>query len=171
MGPALSTAPLTRDRVVQAFPLIREIAPNLSVEGWVDFAGRLISKRGDADGRGGIIIAERNRYIRGLFTYEVSSDLCHGRILFAHNVVALDLVQREAVAEVLADAMNRLGQVRECDAVHVHLPPLSAWALPCFERHGHQVEGHHLCFRIGAHRADRRRGEGASAGRTVRLVR
>ncbi len=110
MGAALRTAQLASERVVQAYPLIREVAPNLSLAEWVDFARPLSAQKGDTGGCRGIIIAERSRYIRGLFIYEVNPELSHGRTLFARNIIVLDLVQRDAVAEALVDAMERLAQ-------------------------------------------------------------
>ncbi len=171
MAEALRTAQLTSDRVVQAYPLIREVAPILSLEEWVEFAQPLSAQNDQTGGCRGIIIAERSRYIRGLFMYEVTPELAHGRTLSARNIIILDLVQRDAVAEALVDAMERLAQANGCGAVHVHLSPLSEWALPCFERRGHRVQGYHLCSRLEAHEPIQRRRKAASARRTPRRVR
>lgn len=171
MAEALRTALLTCDRIVQAYPLIREVAPNLSLAEWVDFAQPLGAQKDQTGGCRGIIIAERSRYIRGLFMYEVTPELAHGQTLSACNVIILDLVQRDAVAEALVDAMERLAQANGCDAVHVHLSPLSEWALPCFERRGHRVQGYHLCSRLEAHEPIQRRHKDAPARRTLRRVR
>ena len=170
MAAALRTAQLTSDRVIQAYPLIREVAPNLSLAEWVDFARPLSGQKGETGGCRGIIIAERSRYIRGLFIYEVNPDLSHGRALFARNIIVLDLVQRDAVAEALVDAMERLAQTHGCGAVHVHLSPLSEWALQCFERRGHRVQGYHLCSRLEEHEPIQRQHKGASARPTPRRV-
>lgn len=133
----ISFGALNRQKVMQAFPLMREVDPGLELGTWVDYANHLISDEG---GSHGIFGAERDGYVRAAFCYEVMPGAGGRAVLNIRNFVVLDMVQREAMANILYHAIADLALRNACKKVRVHLPPKSSWAAPHLEEAGYQVE-------------------------------
>ncbi len=139
------TGELTGDRVAQAFPVVREIAADLTLEAWSAFARATVEGGADSEWPSGVIVADLDGYIRGLFTYRVTPDLRHGRTLVVSNFAVLHMVARKTLADALLDAVGELARRHRCAAVHAAVPAQSRWAVAYFEDHGHHVEQHVLC--------------------------
>lgn len=136
---------LTPERIAQAYPVVREITHDLSLDGWSAFAQSLIEEEPRAAWPSGIVVADLDGYIRGLFTYHVTPTLDHGRTLVVRNFAVLQMIRREALADTMLGAVNDLAQDHECQAIHAHIPAASAWTIDYFTGNGHTVEKHVLC--------------------------
>lgn len=113
---------LTPDQFRSVYPLIRQVAPGLTLHQWLRFARQASSNR-----RGGGIVAIRRRtraFPCGLFCYRVEQDLERGRVLVAEHFVALDLLDPQAVLQALVTELEALGNRLGCTAVRslVHQP-------------------------------------------------
>ncbi len=159
--------PLKRQRIDQAFPVVRTAFPKLGLERWRSFAEELVGPDEGARRRKpagaanvaanvvelpvpkprGIVAAQLGRhYIHGVFAYHVVPSLCHGRVLQVDLFVALDLFDPAACAEALMREMDRLAKVLQCEAVHVSLPRKPSEDLVArFADLGHAEEGVRLC--------------------------
>lgn len=108
---------------MQAFPVAQLMAPDLSLEGWQDFA--LARLREAEEGQGGIFAAEDGRgYVLGLACYFVEVGIGRGRVLSVDQIVALGLLEsqrREAFEKLLAAVQQRAREAG-CTTVHVHVP-------------------------------------------------
>lgn len=108
-----------------AFPLVREAEAGVTLEAWQDTARKLTcSKSGPS---GGIVVAERNGFPRGLFTYRVIELSVSEHQLLVRNLVVMELVRREAAVGVLLSRMGVLAHDLSCAKVHIDLPQVSAW--------------------------------------------
>jgi hypothetical protein len=139
------TGALDPDRVAQAYPVVREIAGDLTLEHWSEFVLSMVADEGKIDWPRGIIVADLDGYIRGMFTYHVMPDLLHGRALVVRNFAVLQMVARKSLADSLLEAVHKLAQAHRCNAIHAYVPPASRWATAYFEERGHQVEKLILC--------------------------
>lgn len=142
------TGPLSRDRVAQAYPVVREIAGDLTLESWADFVRSMAADEGRIDWPRGIIVADLEGYIRGMFTFHVVPDLRHGRTLVIGNFAVLQMVARKSLADSLLEAVHELARRHRCKAIHATVPPTSKWATAYFEDRGHAVEKLVLCQRL-----------------------
>ena len=140
--------PLSERQLLQAFPLVREIEPELELEAWLKYARW--SRQGAPAPRG-MIGVDRDGYLRGIFSYDVTEGPDHHRSLNIRNFVAIDLVQRATVLGILCAAMEALAGKHGCDLVKVHLPPKSHWAAESLGAAGFNVE---IC-RFACDRFDR----------------
>lgn len=116
---------LTADRLQQAFPLLQSRDPGLSLDRWLSYAGALVpSPTGkDRPQDCGVMAVENEQgYIAALFTYRCDLDLRHGRLLTAENFVALDLLNPEACACALGEALENLALQLGCKAVRSLVP-------------------------------------------------
>lgn len=120
----LEIAPLTPERIDQAFPLYRELAPALSLAGWRLLAARY-REGGAAPGRG-FIAAQRGGYLRGLFSFEICSTLS-GRVLMIDHVVILDPAAPRDLAAATHDYVLALAQRYDCRLVVVSLTAAASW--------------------------------------------
>ena len=151
----LITEPLTADRIDQAFPLVQASLPHVGLEDWRDFARDLV-RGGPSDNSGIQSVITEQDYIAGLSIYRIESGLCHGPTLIADHFMALDLFDRAAVVNVLADFLEDLGRLRGCTAVHTHLPERAGrWRGPAdcvaatLRARGHAIESLRLCKVLG----------------------
>lgn len=126
LAPPLNIFPLERRHIEQAYPLMREIHPDLSIEEWKAYASRLIA----AEERAGVIAAWRRRYVRGLYCFRVMDSLPdhQHRIFVASDLVALDLVARDEVMLSLIDDLQARALMHHCATIDLKLPTGSDWA-------------------------------------------
>lgn len=107
------TRPLERDQVAQAYALIQSADPSVSLDRWTRFAQRLLSAR-----HAGIMTIQTEAgYMCGLFAYEIFEDLRLNRTLAIRHVVAVSLVQPEAIAQALLEAAESLAHLNGCAAL------------------------------------------------------
>lgn len=139
------TGPLDPDRVAQAYPVVREIAGELTLERWSEFVLSMVGDEVKIDWPRGIIVADLDGYIRGMFTYHVMPDLLHGRTLEIRDFAVLQMIARKSLADSLLEAVHELARTHRCDAIQTYVAPASEWARGYFEARGHQVEKLILC--------------------------
>lgn len=139
------TGALSQDRIAQAFPVVREIAGDLTLEAWSDFARGMVAGEAELDSPRGIIVAEHEGYIRGLFSYYVLPDMRHGRALVLGNLSVLQVVARKRLADALLAVAAELARRHGCGAIHAYVRPQSAWTTAYFENRGHEVEKYVFC--------------------------
>jgi len=135
---------LAADRVVQAFPLARDLLGCASVEDWVAFAAPLTKPEIDNHPEQGIIVVERNDYIRGLFSYMVRQGLNGNRVLDVQNFAVLEMTGVDKLTEELIKGAERIAQSLHCDSLFLTVPKKSSWTIRQLEDRGHAVEG--FCF-------------------------
>ena len=128
--------------MAQAYPIIQIVVPELTFQAWCRFARSLIS---EDERRGGIVTVDNEQnYIVGLAAYRLEQDLRGGCSLLVDHFVAVDLIQREAVAQTLIAELESLARRNHCSAVHTRLPgigasPSASWLVELMRTHGHDV--------------------------------
>ncbi|PWC33648.1 hypothetical protein TSO352_24885 [Azospirillum sp. TSO35-2] len=153
MDDSFIAKPLGRRQIDQAYPLVRAIAPGLTVEQWRAFAAAVLDDGGAPAARAGIMtIQNAQGYLHGLFSYAIEPDLRHGRVMNVDNFVVLDLFDTVGVAGALLRAMDGLARRLGCAAIHTILPErhLAATSpnnpIPdCFQTEGHRRETIRFC--------------------------
>lgn len=120
----LEIAPLTPERVDQAFPLYRELAPGLSLADWRLLAARF--QGGGATPGRGFIAAQRAGYLRNLFSFEICPSLS-GRVLMIDHVVILDPAAPRDLAGAMHDYVLALAQRYDCRLAVVSLTAAASW--------------------------------------------
>ena len=130
----VQTGELSTDRVEQAWPLVREIAPGISLDSWCAYARGMLSPIDPERDVRGIIAVQRKRTIRGLVTYETIDDLTHGRVLLLRNAVVMDLALREPIAVSLYQRSLAVARHAACGNLYLELAPQMAWIGPVWKR-------------------------------------
>ncbi|NNG04342.1 MAG: hypothetical protein HKM95_09610 [Inquilinus sp.] len=148
MSETLAAIPLDLNQVSQAYPVVHALLPTLELAGWRRFASRLIRSRSPA---AGVMTAQRAGYIRGLCCHWQQPSLKHGDLLVVENFSVLDMFDPQSAAHVLIEAMERIAETVECQAIHTALPhavgspPGAPPPHAPFRARGHEVAGMVLC--------------------------
>ncbi len=169
IGPSISTAntmpripncctakPLAAEQIDQAFPLVRLLAPTLSLEHWRGFARAMTQPPSASAGRGGIVVlADAAGYLFGLFSYVDCPDLLHGPTLQVDNLVIAHLVECREATQVLEREMRDIARRLDCRGIHVRLarPPAAepeGDVAGFLRASGYQAEGTTLCRTLPA---------------------
>jgi len=145
----LTARSLRPEHIAQAFPLIQAALPGVPLEAWVAFARALVQDR-DRPETGIISIVSEQGYIAGLSSYRVDHSLMHGQSLTADHFVAIDMFDRQAVVNALADAVEALARACDCGAVHTTLLDKggahgAGTTVSTLAGRGHEVEAVRLC--------------------------
>lgn len=117
------TAPLTADRIDQAYPLVQACERSLSLDQWRTQAANALSQ---GPHRSGIVTALRRGYIHGLFRYRIDDDGDAGPVLVVDMVRVLDIIDPSAANRVLRQAMARTATNAKCVTIR---PPLGGHGL------------------------------------------
>jgi hypothetical protein len=113
--------PLAPDRVDATFTIAQAAVPGLTLERWRQFAANAVPP-GNAATAPGILVVENERgYIQGFCTYRLQRDMRHGLILAVDDLVAIDLINSDAVAAALVDALESTARRLGCSAVRLHM--------------------------------------------------
>lgn len=142
MQAAYGILSLPAGRIAEAYPLIRQQLPALTLDQWTAYARALTGESMPAEG--GIIACERKGRIRGLFAWQSVPDPSHRKIMRVHHFTVLEVVHRNAATQSLIAAMHRRAEAMGCGAVRVELPT-GSFALTDFTACGHEVEMIGLC--------------------------
>ena len=128
MGGSFELAPLRASLLLQAYPLVREAAPEVTLDQWRCYARALIRpQRGRQSGI--ITLRCENNYLRGLFSYRVVPDLLLGRTLAIDCLVVSTLFSPGEVADALLAEVERLARRHRCAAVRAE-----------FQTHAEEIE-------------------------------
>lgn len=108
---------LTPDQAATVFPLLREAIPGLTLEAWLRHARRLAHPSRAA--QSGVMAVRRDARPMpcGLFIYHRTADLEHGAVLVAEHMVAVDLLDPEAVMQALVHELELLAQRLGCSGI------------------------------------------------------
>ncbi len=121
--PTCCTAkPLAPEQIDQAFPLVRLLAPTLSLEHWRRYARAMMQPPTATGGCGGIIVlADAAGYLFGLFSYVSRLDLLHGPTLQVDDLVVPHLVECGQATQVLEREMRDIARRFDCRGIRVRL--------------------------------------------------
>lgn len=144
MKPDYSIKHLVADRAIRAYPLARDILGCESVEDWIAFAAPLTKPVTGDHPEQGIIVIERNDYIRGMFSYLVRQGLRGNRLLDVQNFAVLEMTGEERLTEELIKGAERIAQNLQCDSLFITVPKKSSWTIRQLEHRGHAIESY--CF-------------------------
>lgn len=142
-------APLRGDRILQAYPLIREAAGEVSVEEWRAYVKTILgAKNRDVEARDIVGICSSNDYLRGLFTYRVVPDVRHGRTLDVEYFVVESVFSPREIAASLMTGVEDVARKEICNAVHAHLPSGPNWLVKMLHDRGYSAGTWQLCKRL-----------------------
>lgn len=167
MSERFSSEPLAEDRIAQAYPLVRMVAPGMTLHEWrkralvyvhateARPAGRK-GTNGKAAGQapcGMRAIRNRDGYIHGLFSYRVEADSAPPRLLVEH-FIAFDLLARAELVATMLEVIDALARAHGCATIHTPIgdgalmaidDPVIAW----FVAGGHRREGDRMAKAVG----------------------
>ena len=146
MKDAIVLASLEEGCILQAYPLVREIAPAIAMEAWHDYARSVLAETGNGGKTQGIVAAwSRNRYLRGLFVYRLLPDVQCGRVLAAEFFVGGSPFRQDLIADRLLAGAENLARELSCKAVHAGLPARPDWFADHLAERGYHEHSRSLC--------------------------
>jgi hypothetical protein len=132
---------LASGAVDMAYALARSGAPRLSLEQWRGYANGLI-RRG-ATPSGVLTVENLAGTILGLCSYRIDPAPGQGAICSVEFLVALDLVDNEAVTTALLKALEALARRQGAVALRLDLPygtPATKQLLGRLDKSGHRID-------------------------------
>ena len=139
---------LTRESVVQAFPLVCNVLPQVTLKQWVGFARPHMMVGWQTMPRGLMTVQNDDGYILGLFSFEVRDDLTETRILWANNIIVPNIPGRDVVWATLVGAIDGLAKTNRCHAVRAGLADTLVragsdrrWVTTSLEKAGYSFDG------------------------------
>lgn len=137
----VAVRPLSSDRVMLAFPLVREASRGLAAAEWKDYADGFLGGTADERWPAGIVVAEQpNRCIVGLFSYHIRPCLRAGRVMVVGNLTAVAPFGREIVADQLLDRIAELAGRYNARETEVSMAQSSAWWANLFRKRGYVLD-------------------------------
>jgi hypothetical protein len=153
MSHFVTAAPLAREQIGQAYPLIRSLMPGLDLAGWTRIAAPLTN--GSAQSGSGILtVCNDAGYIRGLCAYSIAPDDGQSRLV-AEHFVAFDVTDRAPIAATLLSAIDTLARSLGCVAVHSWLDGSQQGLLPRFVSAGYTPRRILVCKELGRAEVDK----------------
>ncbi len=137
MARQLEPVRLNEEQIVQVFPLVRSVVPDLDLEAWQSFARRYT---GDISAGGIIGIRDERGYFHGVFGCRVRPGLSGGSTLEVSWATALELLDRAGPAPMLIEAIEATAARLDCAEIQVHLKPEQRRLRRWFEGVGHSVQ-------------------------------
>jgi hypothetical protein len=139
--------PLSGDDARSAYPLIREVEPELDLDSWLAFVRRVTRPGAD---RMGIIVATRagQRFPSGLFCYRCHDDLALGTVVTADYFVAVDILDPTPVVGAMVSELEVLGERLKCDAVCSIVHNRAETFGHCLRTSGHQMKAKRFVKRL-----------------------
>jgi len=115
-----------------AYPLVRAIAPEVTLDGWLDY----VERRCRSGGLMGLF--GENDLLMGLFSYRLGERLRHGRVLALDEFVTFELSHAAPGRAALMAAAEQLARSLGCTALEVRIgargladagsPKVGGWA-------------------------------------------
>lgn len=127
----LLTRPLTAEMAAQAYPLVRELSGAGTLADWLRFADQHLGPGGQS----GIIVCERDTYIRGLFGWEIGKGVGDQRLLVIRHFTVPGVLPSRDVIDALLDAIDMLAERLDCREIRVEMP-ISGKVHPAFAERG-----------------------------------
>jgi hypothetical protein len=123
--------PLTAEMAAQAYPLVRDLTGAGTLEKWLSFTEQHLAQGDQA----GIMVCEREPYIRGLFGWETKKSVGDQRQLVIRHFSVPGVLPASEVIGALLDAIDALAERLNCREIHIDMP-LSDKIHPAFAEHG-----------------------------------
>lgn len=132
---------LPDERIMQAFPLVRESVRCLSAAAWQAYAEAFLIRPADARWPSGLMVAEQpDRCIVGLFSYFVRPCLRSGRVMVVADLAAVAPFGREIVADRLLDAIAALARRHDTKEIEIAVAHAAAWWGTVFAKRGYVLD-------------------------------
>ena len=151
----LIPCPLEKAAIGRAYPLVRNIAPSVTLEQWQRFAQPKIGPCSPTRRRGLMSIQNPSGYILGLFGFEIRDELGDGPTLCMHNIIVPNVPGRGAIWASIAGVAETLAKDNGCGAVRADVADDldltdtdRAWVVACLEKSGYAIEGIRAVKRI-----------------------
>lgn len=106
---------LTPAQADGAYPLVRSIAPEVTVEGWRDY----VQRRYRAGGLLGL--HDENDCIVGVLSYRLGERMRHGLVLALDDFVTFELSKAAPGRAALLEAAERLGRELGCTGLELRV--------------------------------------------------
>jgi GNAT superfamily N-acetyltransferase len=113
--------PLAPEQLVQAFPLVKAIEPDMTLERWLVYAGAFLQHREGQAARKILTVQCDKGYIHGLAFCRCKPDLRLGCILEVENFVSLDLTGGKRAGRALLKATEQQARDWGCGYVRLSL--------------------------------------------------
>ena len=158
MNERFTLAPIRGDRILQAYPLIRELATEISLVDWRAYVkSNLAAKVKGGEACDIIGICSSNGYLRGQFTYRVVPDLRYGQTLDVEYFIVESVFSPREIAAALMAGVEEIASTENCNAIHAHLPSAANWLVKMLHDRGYSAGAWQLCKPVdGDHGPSRR---------------
>lgn len=135
---AFIVAPLTAAEFHPAYPLIRAVAPRVSLAEWLRFARRATA-RGRSRQEGVTTVRhEGRRHPCGLCCWRRDLDLESGQVLTAEHIIAVDMLDPAPAIDALTVELERLAGRLGCASIRSVLHPDARIVAERLRQGGHQ---------------------------------
>lgn len=148
MDDSLTPRLLDRSTIDRAFPLVRNLVPEITHERWTRFARPHLTSRSPNWPRGLMAIQNPAGYMLGLFVFEVRDDLYENRALCIDNIIVPNLPGRDLVWAAVVEAAEHVAAMNGCRVIRAgladELDPSDidrAWLSTSLEKSGYSLEG------------------------------
>jgi hypothetical protein len=108
---------LDRRTIDKAYPLVRNIVPDMTVARWMQFVRPHLVPRSPDWPRGVMTIQNATGYILSLFAFEVRADLHESRIFCMDHIMIPNLPGRGTIWSSTIGAAERLAEMNGCGAI------------------------------------------------------
>jgi hypothetical protein len=108
---------LDRRTIDKAYPLVRNIVPDMTVTRWTQFVRPHLVPRSPDWPRGVMTIQNATGYILSLFAFEVRADLHESRIFCMDHIMIPNLPGRRTIWASTIGAAERLAEMNGCRAI------------------------------------------------------
>lgn len=132
----LILVPLGLDRLKEAYPLVRDMAPQVTAEQWHAYVAPVLG--GDPD-TGVFAIEAAHGFIRGLCVYRVVKDLDGAKQFVIVEIVVSRSLYRKAAARALIAAMEQEARERGCGGIVTDCPVESRWLFDLASQEGYRL--------------------------------
>lgn len=123
----IRTNRLSADKIDQAYPLVRELRDNLTLEAWRTYAESYLGPATMGHHHRGIIVAEYRGTIRGLLCYDVLTDLADSATLAVRDVIVLGVPAGQPAARSLLQHLFAIAGAHQCGVIRVDLTSTMGW--------------------------------------------
>lgn len=116
--------PLLANQVMQAYPLVQALDPQLSPESWCEFAASALEFPDDGGTPHSRIMTLQTAggYIHALFIYRINRDLRDGRRLEVDHLVAFELPGQVTAVTAALRVIEQIARDSGCEAIAVATP-------------------------------------------------
>ncbi len=123
----IRSSQLDAAKIDQAYPLVRELKANLTLEAWRGYAEAHLGSATTNQGHRGIIAAEYRDCIRGLLSYDVIPDLVDLTTLSVRDVIVLGVPAGQPAARSLLQQLFAIAGAHRCGAIRITLSEPMSW--------------------------------------------